>query len=1203
MTKINDSIVNVSHATGTTVNGIVIGTIPRQLTSYEWTKLSVSDLIDSGCRCTTISNGTPVVIDSTKSTSASVLVKNAELIEYITDLSDSNLSTKISTTEKGASSGVCPLDANSKIPIEYAPTELLGAMKYKGAWDATSDTLTGTPGLAKGYYWVVSVSGSTSMSGINEWAAKDWIVYNGTGWDKIDNTEKALQQGFNTTTTGTVNWDITAYDRFELSNALTGTIQVNITNPVSPSIKYFTFKQGASSFGITFARGGVTFRSDHSSTTQADSYSIAGSNFYANAWYTIQFNWLSNTLCQITLLQSNDANKANTNAPVFTGGVSVSSGGGLITGNLIVTSGTIKTDGADGIVANDFNTGALKVNQGGMSVKKDSQFGANVAVTGNVTSAGATLPAHLISKGEVDTALALKADTINVYDKATIDAAFGNHYNKAAIDSSFSVSNASIATKQTKDVQGTSATSTGAIAWDLATAQRLLINSALTGAITLNVTNPQAPITNILNFQQGATLRTVTITLTGVNFRFGSAGAQVANTIAISAGDFYANMYYSIHLNWITTTLCHVDLIGRSDSIKANLASPAFTGTPTLPTGSIGTTQALGTSGTSLATTAFVQSAMGYTLSFAVATTPTTAQAVAPIYKFTGASGFTMTMTNCVGRGYLVINQTPGTIVFTTGTGATQVSLLTGKTMYIFVLDANNVLAETSNFSDIAGKPTTLSGYGITDARTSAQEDAIFLKYGDSATAIGTADAAIDSFLTRGQYFVVNSTSTPGAGWYYLEVYPHNNPSSFCRQDITELEGTLGKARKFYRTKYSNIWQPWIEIITSNGGVITAGKDIKFGTEAGGDYIGQYYDTASDELKLYNGTGGANLAILGRTTGNLLLSGSMSTVGTSWTMGPVAWAQRNAMQYNYTTKDILEFRAPGSVANPYVMSIDSTGGFNWNGGGFFGGGLTVNLGSSFINPDNTLNAGAQHHVFKRGNGTGSFWNFKTLSNGANGVSNFLFNHSVTGDVFTLGGDGNTSFLGTVQATGIKTASGTGTKVFADNGTLVDLTSLSNNMFSNALIGDVSLTNTTTETAVMTFNIPANMLDYTKSCIAKVRMFFKNTATNTLTVRIRSNNISGSVLRSIQIKRVAASNDLMDVVFKMSTSSVGAASNLYIASMVDSINVNNTDVVQGTELFSTVNTTALSTYCVTMQWTTALTTSDAQRNMCTAWREY
>lgn len=50
--------------------------------------------------------------------------------------------------------------------------------------------------------------------------------------------------------------------------------------------------------------------------------------------------------------------------------------------------------------------------------------------------------------------------------------------------------------------------------------------------------------------------------------------------------------------------------IATAVATKADLASPTFTGTPTLPTGSIGVTQSSSNSSTALATTAFVQAAL-----------------------------------------------------------------------------------------------------------------------------------------------------------------------------------------------------------------------------------------------------------------------------------------------------------------------------------------------------------------------------------------------------------------------------------------------------------------------------------------------------------------------------------------------------------------------------------------------------------------
>lgn len=52
------------------------------------------------------------------------------------------------------------------------------------------------------------------------------------------------------------------------------------------------------------------------------------------------------------------------------------------------------------------------------------------------------------------------------------------------------------------------------------------------------------------------------------------------------------------------------DNIATAVATKADVASPTFTGTPTLPTGTVATTQSSGNSSTAIATTAFVQAAI-----------------------------------------------------------------------------------------------------------------------------------------------------------------------------------------------------------------------------------------------------------------------------------------------------------------------------------------------------------------------------------------------------------------------------------------------------------------------------------------------------------------------------------------------------------------------------------------------------------------
>jgi hypothetical protein len=95
-----------------------------------------------------------------------------------------------STKDAGAALGVATLDAGGKVPVSELPAAVLGALSYQGTWNASTNTptLTSSTGT-KGYYYVVSVAGNTNLDGITDWLVGDWAVYNGTIWQKVDNTE------------------------------------------------------------------------------------------------------------------------------------------------------------------------------------------------------------------------------------------------------------------------------------------------------------------------------------------------------------------------------------------------------------------------------------------------------------------------------------------------------------------------------------------------------------------------------------------------------------------------------------------------------------------------------------------------------------------------------------------------------------------------------------------------------------------------------------------------------------------------------------------------------------------------------------------------------------------------------------------------------------------------------------------------------
>jgi hypothetical protein len=65
-----------------------------------------------------------------------------------------------------------------------------GGLSYQGTWNAS----TNTPTLASstgtnGYYYIVATAGSTNLNGITDWKIGDWLLFNGSTWQKIDQSE------------------------------------------------------------------------------------------------------------------------------------------------------------------------------------------------------------------------------------------------------------------------------------------------------------------------------------------------------------------------------------------------------------------------------------------------------------------------------------------------------------------------------------------------------------------------------------------------------------------------------------------------------------------------------------------------------------------------------------------------------------------------------------------------------------------------------------------------------------------------------------------------------------------------------------------------------------------------------------------------------------------------------------------------------
>jgi len=68
-----------------------------------------------------------------------------------------------------------------------AISNAIGALNYKGTWNASTNTPTLASGAGtKGDYYQVSVAGSTTLDGISNWGVGDVVAFNGTTWQRIE---------------------------------------------------------------------------------------------------------------------------------------------------------------------------------------------------------------------------------------------------------------------------------------------------------------------------------------------------------------------------------------------------------------------------------------------------------------------------------------------------------------------------------------------------------------------------------------------------------------------------------------------------------------------------------------------------------------------------------------------------------------------------------------------------------------------------------------------------------------------------------------------------------------------------------------------------------------------------------------------------------------------------------------------------------
>jgi len=99
-----------------------------------------------------------------------------------------------------------------------------GALNYQGTWNASTNTPTLTSSVGtSGYYYVVDTAGSTNLNGITDWKAGDWLIFNGTVWQKIDQSWAIAGANDNITSMTGITGGISSPDFIQFDTAATVT--------------------------------------------------------------------------------------------------------------------------------------------------------------------------------------------------------------------------------------------------------------------------------------------------------------------------------------------------------------------------------------------------------------------------------------------------------------------------------------------------------------------------------------------------------------------------------------------------------------------------------------------------------------------------------------------------------------------------------------------------------------------------------------------------------------------------------------------------------------------------------------------------------------------------------------------------------------------------------------------------------------------